>query len=37
MAKNSGSGRRIGPVKGRSQFTTPSGNAACATRRPAGS
>lgn len=28
MAKNTGSGHRIGPVKGRSQFTTPSGHPA---------
>lgn len=27
MAKNTGSGHRIGAVKGRSQTTTPSGNA----------
>jgi hypothetical protein len=26
MAKNTGSGHRIGAVKGRSQTTTPSGN-----------
>lgn len=28
MAKNTGSGRRTGQVKGRSQFTTPSGHQA---------
>jgi hypothetical protein len=27
MAKNSGSGHRVGAVKGRSQTTTPSGHA----------
>lgn len=28
MGKNTGSGHRIGAVKGRSQFTTPSGHPA---------